>query len=284
MKILLITLLPLWLFASQILNYNLYDRTDRVDLMLTFDTPFEGQIRQYQKSGNIIIKLSGVSIESPKVKTLQSPFLSKITITPVGEEVQIIARVPQNIAMQASKTSDAYGLRLRFLQLKKSKNIDKTDSNINLSNLPTKSSSALEDNYITVVIILLVGIIIMLWLKRSMAQSAKTTSKPSLFKSSKNLPNQKEPTVMFQKQLDNTNSVMILDYADRSYLVIVGNNNVVLDKFEDLKPVTKGEFESILETKKEDIDSFIQLDNIDNVQAHIQDSGGFESYKEKASQ
>jgi hypothetical protein len=284
MKILLITLLPLWLFASQILNYNLYDRTDRVDLMLTFDTPFEGQIRQYQKSGNIIIKLSGVSIESPKVKTLQSPFLSKITITPVGEEVQIIARVPQNIAMQASKTSDAYGLRLRFLHSKKSKNIDKTDSNINLSNLPTKSSSALEENYITVVIILLVGIIIMLWLKRSMAQSAKTTSKPSLFKSGKNLPNQKEPTVMFQKQLDNTNSVMILDYADRSYLVIVGNNNVILDKFEDLKPVTQGEFESILETKKEDIDSFIQLDNIDNVQAHIQDSGGFESYKEKASQ
>ncbi len=67
MKILFFILIPFWLLASQILNYNIYDRTDRVDLMLTFDTPFEGTISQQRQTGSILIKLNNASIESPKV-------------------------------------------------------------------------------------------------------------------------------------------------------------------------------------------------------------------------
>jgi len=283
MKIFYLLLLPLLLSASQILNYNLYDRTDRVDLMLTFDTPFEGRISQQRQSGNILIKLTNVTIESAKMKSLQSKFLSKITITPVGNSVEVIAKVPQNITMQASKTSDAYGLRLRFLKSANSKTQNLKNRASSISNLPTKKSSALEDNYITVIIILIVGIIILLWLKSSLAKSATKSSKPSMFNSKNSSQNTAEATIRFQKPLDNANSVMMLDYADASYLIVIGNGNLVLDKFYDSKPVTQGEFESILETKKEDIDSFIKLDNIDNVEASIQDNGVLESYKEKAS-
>jgi len=279
MKILFFILLPLWLFASQILNYNVYDRTDRVDLMLTFDTPFEGTISQQRQSTSILIKLNNVSIESPKVKTLNSKFLSKITITPIGSQVQILARVPDSVSMQASKTSDAYGLRLRFLKKVSTGKIESQKKVNNLSSLPTKSSSELEDNYIIVVVILIIGIIILLWLKRSMINTANSTSKPSLFKSGKTSTNFSEASIRFQKPLDQHNSVMMLDYAEESYLVIIGNNNVILDKFHDTKPVTQGEFEHILDNKEQELESYLQLDQIDKVEA----DEVLESYKERAS-
>jgi hypothetical protein len=276
MKIVILTLIPFWLFASQILNYNVYDRTDRVDLMLTFDTPYEGDIRQQIQSGSILIKLSNVSIESPKVKNLNSKFLSKITLTPIGNQVEIIARVPENITLQASKTSDAYGLRLRFVKALVTPD-NATKQTDTPSMLPTKQSSELEDNYMIVIVILVLGIIILLWLKRSLANTAGKTSTSSLFKSK--VANSSEATIRFQKSLDQNNSVMMLDYAQESYLIVIGTTNVVLDKFHDNKPVTQGEFESMLSNKEQELESYLQLDKIDRVEANEI----LESYKERAS-
>lgn len=280
MKIVFFLLLPLWLFASQILNYNVYDRTDRVDLMLTFDTPFEGVISQQRQLGSILVKLSDISIESPKIKTLNSKFLSKITITPIDSHVQILARVPNQITMQASKTSDAYGLRLRFLKKAATAKSTMVNENGSLASLPTKQDNALEDNYMMVVIILIIGIIILMWLKYSMSNTKNNAQKSSLFKSKRaETGSLTEATIRFQKPLDQTNSVMMLDYADESYLVIIGNNNVVLDKFHDSKPVTQGEFESMLNNKEEELESYLQLDKIDKVEANEV----LERYKERAS-
>ncbi|MEA3522879.1 MAG: hypothetical protein U9R50_07870 [Campylobacterota bacterium] len=279
MKIVFFILIPFWLFASQILNYNVYDRTDRVDLMLTFDTPFEGTITQKRKAETVLIKLSNVTIESPKVKTLNSKFLNKLTITPINSQVEIIARIPKYVTMKASKTADAYGLRLRFIQMPTTEKNHSKDDAKNLSNLPTKQSSELEENYILVIVILTLGIIILFWLKRSMANSATNSSQPSVFKSKKEISHPTEASIRFQKPLDQHNSVMMLDYADESYLVVIGNNNIVLDKFHDSKPATQSEFESILDTKEQELESYLQLDKIDTVEANEV----LENYKEKAS-
>ncbi len=202
-----------------------------------------------------------------------------ITITPIGSQVQILARVPDAVSMQASKTSDAYGLRLRFLKKVSTEKIESQNKTTSLSALPTKNGSALEDNYILIVIILIIGIIILFWLKHSMLNSATTSSKPSLFKSNKSNTNISEASIRFQKSLDQNNSIMMLDYAEQSYLVIIGNNNVILDKFHDTKPVTQSEFEHILDNKEEELESYLQLDQIDKVEA----DEVLESYKERAS-
>ncbi len=280
MKIIFFLLLPLWLFSSQILNYNIYDRSDRVDLMLTFDTPFEGKITQQRKSGSILIKLNNISIESPKIKNLNSKFLSKITITPIANQVQILAIVPKSTIMKASKTSDAYGLRLRFVKNTNTQNnLYSKQKDTSLSSLPTKKDTTLEDNYIIIMVILVLGIIIIFWLKHSLSKTIKNTQKPSVFKSDTTTSNTNEASIRFQKPLDSNNSVIMLDYADESYLVIIGNNNVILDKFHDSKPVTHDEFESILDNKEEELESYLKLDKIDNVEV----SEVFENYKEKAS-
>ncbi len=276
MKLAIFLLTPLLLFASQILSYNIYDRSDRVDIMFTFDTPYEGHIRQQTLNGSIIVKLDDAAIEAPKSKNLKSPFISQITITPLGGQTQIVARVPSGVQMQASRTADAYGLRLRFLkQSAKTQTAVKDETQPLLSNLPTKQSSELDQNYMSVIIILVIGIIILLWLKRSLNKTRKSPSASSLFKpSSKH--NDDEATVRFQKALDQNNSVVMLDYADESYLVIVGNTNVILDKFHGNQPISQNEFESLLHSKEEELDTYLQIDKVDSNEV-------LQSYKEKAS-
>ena len=106
-KIILLILLPLLLSASKILSYNIYDRTDRVDVMITFDTPYEGKIKQSKSATKIIIKLEDASIESTKTKILSSKFLNSINIVPLANYTKIIAVVPDSISLKASKTSDS---------------------------------------------------------------------------------------------------------------------------------------------------------------------------------
>jgi len=87
-KLLFILLLPLSIYGSKILSYNIYDRTDRVDVMITFDTPYDGEIRQSKSNKKIIIKLEKAMIESAKVKKLSSKYITALSITPMNNYTQ----------------------------------------------------------------------------------------------------------------------------------------------------------------------------------------------------
>jgi len=295
MKYLLpILLLPVFLWGSKILSYNVYDRNDRVDVMLTFDTPYEGVLRQNRQGDTVIIKLEEASIESPKVKTINSKYLKKLTIAPQGEQIEIIAQIGADVAMQASKTSDSYGLRLRFITptassaLNESAPVDETS----LSGLPTKSGNEFEKSYYVVIAILIIGIAILFWLKQNIAKRTATVSTqpkaPWLFNKQPpvaavepvaSAPIQRNEIggvqIRFQKTIDAHNTVAMLDYGTQSYLVLLGNSTILLDKFQDNIPVTQNEFETLLQSKHRELDGFFQLSsNADE---------SFDSYKEKAS-
>ncbi|MBD3807006.1 MAG: hypothetical protein IE879_08050, partial [Sulfuricurvum sp.] len=82
--------------------------------------------------------------------------------------------------------------------------------------------------------------------------------------------------IRFQKSLDNTHTVAMLDYGTMSYLVLLGNNTLLLDKFQDNIPITQNEFEALLQSKHRELDSFFQL-------APAAQDEMFDLYKEKAS-
>ncbi|MDY0117684.1 MAG: hypothetical protein RBR59_08920, partial [Sulfurimonadaceae bacterium] len=171
-RFLFILLLPFALYGSKILSYNIYDRTDRVDVMITFDTPYEGVIKQNQGKSNIIIKLEDASIESAKVKQLSSKFLSSLNISPMAGYTQITANVPPSVELKVSKTSDAYGLRLRFVALTAKAQTattvsaaQKTTQTTTTNALPTKKEDDLSSSYYIVITILILGIVILLYIK-----------------------------------------------------------------------------------------------------------------------
>ena len=287
-KIVLLLLLSSLVWGSKILSYNVYDRHDRVDIMLTFDTPYEGVLRQNQQGGLITIKLEEASIDTPLNKNINSTYLQNITISPIGDQIQITAKVSNNVVLQASKTSDSYGLRLRF-SAPTTVPLTAQDTTEKVSSLPTKNGSEFEQSYYVVIGILVIGIGILFWLKQNIASRATTIhaapKTPWSFNTStkKTVPT---PTpissiegsgvqIRFQKSLDPVHSVAMLDFGTQSYLVLLGNNTILLDKFQDDIPITQNEFETLLRTKHQELDGFFQLGT-------TQDES-FDAYKEKAS-
>jgi hypothetical protein len=291
-KFFLIFLLPFSLYASKILSYNIYDRTDRVDVMITFDTPYEGIIKQNSTKSKIVIKLLDAQIESSKIKNLSTNFLKSLTITPMSEYTQIVASVPSGVHLRASKTSDSYGLRLRFTNQIKTQSTKTTDAP-NLSKLPTKSDSGMSQSYYIVVTILIIGIIILFVLKRKIANNTpQNNTSPWLFNKTQTkdkdevapIQTQQETaknnniSIRFQKDINNENSVIMLDFGEQSYLVLMGKNNILLDKFTENKPSTQEDFESILQSRHQELDEFLKVN-------HYQDKEEKEPlqvYKEKA--
>jgi len=296
----LLLFLPLGLLASKILSYNIYDRTDRADVMLTFDTPYNGVIRQHKSDSKIIIKLEGASIESPKIKKVSSQYLRSLTITPLKNKTQIIAIVPKNVKLVASKTADAYGLRLRFIDKNSYKKNTQTTSNTSnsfASTLPTKKSDDLSKSYYIVIAILVIGIGILLYIRKKLpaANNKKSTKDAWLFQPNtqeKNTPtakqshqeslNSNQVTIRFQKAIDEHNSVVMIDFGNQSYLVLMGNGNILLDKFIDDKPTSQQEFETILQNRHEELEEFLNGGQRSHKTSSFEAQEALEAYKEKA--
>lgn len=268
--------------ASKILSYNVYDRTDRVDIMITFDTPYEGTIKQSSQDATIVIKLENAQIESTKSKTINSDFITSLQIIPMGEHTQIVVKIPSATELKASKTADAYGLRLRFTAqaaLKQSTQTSVTTPKTLFSSLPTKKDDNISQSYYIVITILIIGILILFLLKRKMTTKQEKPSSwlfaSSTQKSTTAPSASKDVTIRFQKTIDEKSSVVMLDFSDQSYLVLVGGNNILLDKFTDNRPVTQDEFETILKNRHQELDDFLRVEKVDK--------SPLASYKEKAS-
>ena len=288
-KFLLLFLLPFSLYASKILSYNIYERTDRADVMITFDTPYTGQIKQSIRKSKIIIKLEDATIESPKIKKVSSHYLHSLTITPINNETLIVASIAPSTRLIASKTSDGYGLRLRFTDKIAVKSSTATATNAiqpnSLSTLPTKKDDNMSQSYYVVVAILVLGIFILLYIKKKMKPMPANTQTPKnwLFKNTQesatpsniNMAAQ-NVSIRFQKAIDDKNSVVMLDFGNQSYLVLMGNSNILLDKFTDNKPTSQKEFDEILQSRHEDLENFLGKSQTEEKQEPLQ------AYKERA--
>ncbi|ADN09108.1 hypothetical protein [Sulfurimonas autotrophica] len=288
-KFLLLFLLPFSLYASKILSYNIYERTDRADVMITFDTPYTGQIKQSVSKSKIILKLEDATIESPKIKKVSSQYLHSLTITPMNNETLIVASIAPSTRLTASKTSDAYGLRLRFTDKTAVKSSTATTANAiptnSLSTLPTKKDDNMSQSYYVVIAILVLGIFILLYIKKKMKPMPANTQTPNnwLFKNTQesttpsnvNMAAQ-NVSIRFQKAIDDKNSVVMLDFGNQSYLVLMGNSNILLDKFTDNKPTSQKEFDEILQSRHEDLENFLGKSQTEEKQEPLQ------AYKERA--
>ena len=270
MKYLLLLLLPLSLFASKILSYNIYNRSDRADVMITFDTPYSGIIKQSRGKNRIIIKLEDATIESTKIKKMDSSYLHSLTIAPLKNETEITAYTGQNVQFIASKTSDSYGLRLRFTHKSavKSSTTQKTNSfTTNLSALPTKKDGGMTRSYYIVVAILIIGIIILLYIKKRITNAPISRGKESwLFNAAKGQMGTQAPnmatepiSIRFQKAIDSKNSAIILDFGEESYFIFVGNNNsFLIDKITDNKPNTQQDFDTFLQERSQQLENYLE--------------------------
>ncbi len=280
MKIFLaIITLCAWVNAANLLTYNVYERTDRVDVMLSFDAPHEGSITQKNETNAIILTINDLGYDKMIEKSINSEIIQELTILPEkNNTLQIILKSNKNISVVASKTVDGFGLRIRSSILQASS----TSQNTALQT-PSSSTSApsnfefVDTRYIIVIAILLILIALMLWIKRRMA--FQTTNKPMPSRSSwlfspKTTNSGHEVTLLHKKIIDNQNSIVLFEYGSIKYLVMTGSSNLLLEKFQNGEVKDDNDFEKVFEENRRRLDEYLKLQDTSKQQ---------NSYKDKAS-
>jgi len=249
-KILFLLTLTTYLFSTTISNHNIYKQDNSVDLMLTFDTPYLGKISQKKDKNSTILMIGGLKLEKGITKKVNSNILQQIHILPYENQTFVKVDAKNPFTITASKTVDNFGLRIRI----KSEKIAKVEP-IKERILQTKKESDISGSFFKVIAVLIFLLLLLYFLKRWI-ENSKTTSSNWLFH--KDPDKKQDIKVIKQKALDQKNRAVLLEFNDTNYLVILGNNNILLDKYESNSPNKEEKFNELLNQKSYKLDEMIQ--------------------------
>ena len=256
-----------WASASNLLTYNVYERSDRVDVMLSFDAPHEGGISQKSDATSITLTINDLSYDKMIEKSINSAIIQELAIIPEkNNALRVVLKSDKKVSVVASKTVDGFGLRIRGSIMQPSTQAQSSESNSMA--LPTSSSSStdfVDSRYIIVIVILLLLIALMFWIKKRLGlplfKSASVTPSNNgqswLFNPKTN--SQQEVNVLHKKQIDNQNSVVLFEYGTIRYLVMTGNSNVLLEKFQNGEVKDDNDFEKVFEENRRRLDDYLKL-------------------------
>jgi len=270
-NILIFLLLISFANSANLLTHNVYERSDRVDVMLSFDSPYEGKISQKRGANITTLTLSDLTYDRLIEKNINSNILQAITIAPNKDSISVILKSENAIGVIASKTVDGFGLRIRTKEVTKApqKQVTsaiQTNAKTPITRNPTED--LVDGRYLSVIFLLCIMVIFMFWLKKRITKkSAQVKTKNSwLFKeNSKNIPSG-EVNVLHQKQIDNTNSVVLLEFENRKYLVMTGSSNVLLEKFSQGDIKDDGDFEKAFEDNRKKLDEYLKIQQQEEMQ------------------
>jgi hypothetical protein len=267
MKKLLILLFTLsYINATNLLTYNIYERSDRIDLMLSFDSPYEGRLTQKRGENITILTLNDLTYDKLIEKNINSNILQALSIEPIKDSLQVVLKSQKNIAVIASKTIDGFGLRIRAKPINITNKTNSSSANERIQNtttpISTKQSEDLIDaRYLSVIALLTVMLIFMFWIKRKVNNKTAQlkNNKSWLFKKDTQNALNTEVNVLHQKQIDNTNSVVLLEFENRKYLVMTGSSNLLLEKFSQGDIKDNSEFEKAFENNRKKLDEYLRI-------------------------
>ncbi len=279
MKKIFLFFLALPLFGAKLINYNIYDRNDRVDVMLSFDSAYNGNISQKTEKNFTLLTLSELSFPKEELKNLNSSLVDKIQISSKNDKTYIMFQNKAKVSLDISSINDKFGVRIRVTSENLNRNLNSNpnpNQNLNQNvnqNSPVASASILNTNadskelksknsslegfnytqYILVMLVLVLILIALWWFKRTMNQ--------------KGFINSKNFNVAFQRPLDKNNQFMILEYKNKRYVMIIGSSNVLLESVEftedelnrkDEFDKKEENFDSVFEENKRKIQNLIQ--------------------------
>ncbi|AQW88177.1 putative membrane protein [Campylobacter pinnipediorum subsp. caledonicus] len=259
--------------AVNLLTYNVYERTDRVDIMLSFDAPYEGNIFQKRDKDYTSLVLNLLNFEENINKILKSDIVQEFDFEPRQSSLILKLKSKEPILVNASKTTDGFGLRIRA-SLKntpeKLANIPK--ASIMVGQKTKEDDGLLDSRYFLVVGVLLLLLIFLFLVKKIIltkdGKVKNTNSMPWLIKG-----NNAKINIIYEKYIDRLNKVVLFSYEEKKYLVLVGSTNVLLDSFGEEKIQSQEDFAVFFEENKKKLGNFLQ-----------DRQNSLNSYKDKLSQ
>jgi len=268
--------LTIGLNGSNLLTYNIYERTDRVDIMLSFDAPYEGKIYQKKDGDSIVLTLEDLYFDQSVQRTLQSPIIQALSLESIDSTTVATLYGTDSFSVVASKTVDGFGLRIRTRldtpQNTTTQSQESLTPRASIAPIPTQASSQspfMDTRYWSVMGILLILLLVLLWVKRRVV---KNGSKPlALGWSKQGLPNGIK--ILFQKPLDTQNRVVLIEFGSSQYLVLTGSSNTLLERFGEKQVQDEREFKTLFEQNRQKLDEYLRLQQTQ-----------LNAYKERASQ
>lgn len=264
--------------ATTIVSYNVYERSERVDIMLSFDAPFDQPISMQKGEGYISVALNGLGFNDTADRVFSDGILSGIKIYPSNGNTYIVAATDRDVKVLASKTANDFGLRVRFVPdlppLAKSPSpLGKPTETETQTDL-FKTDTIDLNTYLIVLVVLSFLVAVLYFVKRKVTSiTPNNAGKGNSWLFSK-LQTQEGIQVLAQKQLDVKNRVVLFETHGMRYLVVVGTNNVVLlDKQTATGEQSQSQFDTILNENTRQLDHYMGQKS----------TSSLENYKTKAS-
>ncbi|WP_456479241.1 hypothetical protein [Nautilia sp.] len=252
MKKIVFLILGMLLFGANLINVNFFEGKNKLDVLFSLDDAFKGKVKQISKNSYI---LTGISTDKVIQKEFKKNFINSIIISPEknGVKIDITANTPFKTSV--ALTPDGYGVRFRIVNANPVLN---TTKSADIKNMTARTQGLDTFSYIVGIAVLFVLAFVLWYVKRK----------------SVHLPKLKEDMkVLAQKPVDAKNKIVLFEYQDRKYLMLIGNTNVLLDVFvEDVAvPKNEVEFDEMLKLSKK----------YDNIEKYIQNAEKLKEFDER---
>ena len=250
MKKFIILIFSVFLFGANLINVNFFEGKNKLDILFSLDDAFKGKVKQVGINQYV---LTNVKTDKVIQKEFKKGFLNSVIISPEKDGVKIDISTDKKIKTSVALTPDGYGVRFRIVNSAPVKVND-------IQKLQTANETKSLDmfSYIVGITVLFILAVVLWFVKK------KTAHLPTLRENMK---------VLAQKQIDPKNKVVLFEYQERKYLMLIGNTNVLLDVFADDIPVPKNEvqFDEILKLSKK----------YDNIEKYIQNAEKLKEFDER---
>jgi flagellar biogenesis protein FliO len=249
-KKIIILLFGVLLFGANLINVNFFEGKNKLDILFSLDDAFKGKVKQTAPNEYVI---TGIKTDKVIQKDFKKSFINSVIVSPEQNGVKIDISTNTKIKTSVALTPDGYGVRFRIINTK--------PVNVkNIQNLQTASQTKTLDMFSYIIgITILIILAVVLWIIKK-----KTASLPMLRENMK---------VLAQKPIDPKNKIVLFEYQDRKYLMLIGNTNVLLDVFAEDIPVPKNEvqFDEMLKLSKK----------YDNIEKYIQNAEKLKEFDER---
>lgn len=225
---------------STILDSKIYDRDDRVDVLLSLDKEFEGSISKHSKGKKTYLVITKIQTNKDETFELNKPFLKNINL--YKNNATVIFELDANdVEIETAKTTAGYGLRIRIKKqeqsLPKQTLFDKKTTEPKIA----QNVADMTDKYIIVGVFIVILFLVLIFLK---SRNAKRLLGSGSSDSAK---------VIFLKSIDTKNKLTLVSFRTKEYLVLIGEHtNTLLDK-KDID--NENDFDFLLKKNNQKIDS-----------------------------
>ncbi|MDQ1339189.1 MAG: hypothetical protein QG567_340 [Campylobacterota bacterium] len=225
---------------STILDSKIYDRDDRVDVLLSLDKEFEGSINKHSKGKKTYLVITKIQIDKDETFELNKPFLKNINLYKNNETV-IFELDTNDAEIETAKTTAGYGLRIRIKKQEqpapKQTLFDKKTSEPKIA----QNVTDMTDKYIIVGVFIVILFLVLIFLK---SYNAKRLLGGGSNDSAK---------VIYLKSIDAKNKLVLVSFRTKEYLVLIGEHaNTLLDK-KDIND--EDNFDFLLKKNNQKVDS-----------------------------